>query len=173
MTTTNLTTCNKQGSDLSLYYNTGTCSVPVFVYHKGIIGDMTINDTDDENELATRNPAVAHKEYTGGKTDLSVSGEQAYDTAYEGFSFLESMRSSGVPGDVLILSGLISVVGSQGWRGKWINFDRTKNGPINGPATVAFNLKPAACSDCTVRPVQVAVADAVADFDPGLFVPAA
>jgi len=172
MTTTNLTTCNKQGSDLSLYYNTGTCDTPVFVYHKGIIGDMTVNETDDENELTVRNPAVKHKEYTAGKMDLGISGEQALDTQYEGYSFLESMRASGTPGDVLILTGLISVVGSQGWRGKWHNFDRTKNGPIAGAATVAFSLKPAACSDCAVRPVQVAVANAVATFNPGTFVPA-
>lgn len=172
MTTTDLTTCDKQGSDLSLYYNTGTCETPVFVYHKGIIGDLTINETDDENELTVRNPSVTHKEYTGGKTDLSISGEQAFDTQYEGYSFLESMRSSGSPGDVLVLSGLISVVGSQGWRGKWINFERTKNGPITGAATVTFNLKPAACQDCPVRPVQVSVANAIVDFDPGVFVPA-
>ena len=58
---TDLTNCDKQGSEVSLYYDTAddpttaggsTCTTPVWVYHKGITGDLSINETADEEELS-------------------------------------------------------------------------------------------------------------------------
>ena len=172
MSSTELLNCDKRGAEFTLYYNTGSCDTPVWVKHLGITGDLTINDTDDEEELAIRDPDQYIKFYVSGKADVSITGEQAVDPEYEGYSFLNAMRGSGDPGDVLILTGDLSEVGSVGWRGHWRNFDRTLNGPNTGAATQAFSLKPAACVECPVRPVLVDTEGSIEDYDPGEFVPA-
>jgi hypothetical protein len=81
------------------------------------------------------------------------------------------MRSNGSPGDIAALSGRITDVGSMGWRGAFRNFDRTMSGPEEGAAVQTFRLKPAACQtdDCKVRPVMIAVADTIADYNPETF----
>lgn len=172
-TSTTLSNCDKSGAEYTLYYNTGTCGTPVWVEHIGIMNDVSIGETDDESELPLRQPSILVKLFTVGKTDLSISGEQAADPLYEGWSFLNAMRNGGEPGDVMVLSDDLSVVGATGWRGKWWNIDRSETAPQSGSASKTFNLRPAACTDCTVRPVQVAVANTAADFDPGTFVGAA
>lgn len=164
--------CDRKGSELTLYYNTGTCDIPVWVQHLGIVGDLTISETDDEDELSIRDPSRNIKQYIEGRTDIAITGEQVTDPEYEGHSFLTAMRPGGDPGDILVLTGPLDVVGNVGYRGMFRNFDRTSNGPETGAATTAFNLKPAACTTCPVRPVKVSVADTAADYDPGVFIPA-
>lgn len=166
MTTATPTACDKRGDELSLYYNTGDSATPVWVLHVGLVGDLTFNETDDEQELSIRNPAQLIKEYLAGRTDLSISGTQVLDDEYEGCLFLTSMRAGGEPRDVLVLTGTIDTVGVVGFRGKWYNVDRTATGPETGPPNRNFNLRPAACTDTPVRAVRVAVADTIADYDP-------
>ena len=170
---TNLTQCDKQGSEISLYYNTGTCATPVWVFHKGVVGDLNLSETENENELSNRDPAQIVRQYTEDKIDLEISGEQVVDQDYEGCAFINSMRSKGVPGDVCWLSGYMSETGNFGWRGKFRNFDRSISGPESGAPRQTFRLKPAACvlEECKVRPVKVSVADAVADYSPETFTP--
>lgn len=168
-----LTLCDKRGSEFSLYLNLGNdCSTPVWTFHKGVTGDLSLNETDDEEELSVRDPAQIVKQYIAGKTDIEVSGQQTVDQLYEGNAFVNSARSGGAPIDVAILSGYIGDEGSAGWRGTFFNFDRSQSGPETGAATQNFRLKPAACqtATCKVRPVKVAVANAVADYDPGTYV---
>ena len=168
---TDLTLCDKRGIDFSLYYNTGTCETPVWVFHKGVTGDLSVGETEDEQERSTRDPAQIVKQYVAAKIDIEISGEQVVDQLYEGCAFLNAMRSNGEPGDVLVLSGRITDVGSMGWRGKFRNFDRSMTGPEEGAASQTFRLKPAACQteECRVRPVMVEVADAIADYEPETF----
>jgi len=169
---TELTLCDAQGLNFSLYYNVGTCETPVWVFHKGVTGDLNIGETEDEQERSTRDPAQLVKQYVGSKIDVEISGEQVVDQLYEGCAFLNAMRSNGSPGDVLALSNRINTVGAMGWRGKFRNFDRSMSGPEEGAASQTFRLKPAACQDedCKVRPVIVEVADAIEDYDPQTFV---
>lgn len=164
--------CDRKGADLSLYYNTGTCEVPVWVFHRGIVGDLTVNDADDEEELAIRDPDQNFKLYSPGKTDLSVSGEQLLDPTYEGAHLFNTMRRGGAPADLLVLTGSIEDVGNVGYRGAFWNMDRGWNGPETGNATQNFNLRPAACQDCPITTVRVEEAGEIVDYDPGVFVPA-
>ena len=148
----NLTQCDKNGAEMSLYFSTGTCATPVWIFHKGIIGDLQLGETEDQNELTSRDPAQIVKQYTEGKI---------------------AMRAKGSPGDICILTGYMSEVGSFGWRGHMRNFDRSISGPENGAARQSFMLKPAACVlvACKVRPVKVTTADSVADYSPQTFTP--
>lgn len=163
--------CENAGKDVSLYYNVGTCAVAIWVEHLGIVGDLNLGETDDENELSRRRSSSDIKEYLPGMTDVSVSGQQITDGNYEGNAFLNSMRKGGSPRDVLVLTDDISTVNAYGYRGKWYNFDRSISGPAQGEQEQTFSLKPAACTDCAVRPVKVTVADTIGDYDPTTFTP--
>lgn len=169
----NLTQCDKKGSEGSLYLNTGTCATPTWIYHKGVIGDLALSETEAKNELSARDPDQIVKQYTEDKIDLGISGEQVVDQDYEGCAFINSMRSGGSPRDVMFLTGRITDVGSFGWRGYMRNFDRSITAPESGPMRQTFDLAPAACvlAECKVRPVKVAVAAAVIDYDPSVFTP--
>lgn len=169
----NLTQCDKQGHEVSLYLSTGTCDTPVWIFHKGVVGDLNLSETENENELSNRDPAQIVRQYTEDKIDLEISGEQVVDQDYEGCAFINSMRSKGEARDVCILSGYMSEVGNFGWRGHFRNFDRSVSGPESGAARQTFRLKPAACvlEACKVRPVKVDSADAVADYSPEVFYP--
>ena len=170
-----LTQCDKKGSEVSLYYNTGTCATAVWKFHKGVVGDLNLSETESENELSSRDPVQLVRQYTEDKIDVEITGEQVIDRDYEGCAFLNSMRSGGSARDVCILTGYMSETGNFGWRGYFRNFDRSISGPESGPARQTFRLKPAACvlAECKVRPVSVAVAEAVADYTPGTFTPTA
>lgn len=171
---TDLTQCDKKGSEGSLYYNTGTCATPVWVYHKGVTGDLSLNETENANQHSSRDPAQLVHQYTEDKIDVEISGTQFSDSGYEGCTFINSMRAGSSPRDVMILDGYITEVGSTGWRGYFRNFDRSKSMPEQGGMTQNFLLKPAACvtAACKVRPVQIATASTVTDYDPGTFVAA-
>lgn len=172
MSTAAPTTCNK-GVDLTLYYNTGDAETPVWVEHKGMIEDLTLNETEDENEMTARRTSRVVKEFNEGDIDVSITGTQITDPGYEGWQFLNSMRRGGQSRDVMILTGKIASVGSYGWRGDFRNFDRTVNGPAVGNMTSAVNLKPAAqcrTGHVEVRVVKIAVAGTAANFDPTSYV---
>ncbi len=167
-----LSLCDKKGSEFSLYLNLGNdCSTPVWTFHKGVTGDLAINETEDEEELSVRDPAQVVKQYVDSKIDVEISGQQVVDALYEGTRFLNSARSGGNPIDVAVLSGYINDVGSEGWRGRFRNFDRSRTGPETGAPNQTFRLKPAACqsSACRVRPVMIATAGTVGDYDPAVY----
>lgn len=170
----NLTLCDKKGLEFSLYCNFGNdCTTPAWSFHKGVTGDLSVNETEDEEELSVRDPAQIVKQYVASKIDVEIQGEQVVDSLYEGFAFLNSARSNGTPVDVAVLSGRIADVGSIGWRGRFRNFDRSMSGPEQGAASQQFRLKPAACQIdlCKVRPIEIAVAGTIADYDPETFTP--
>ena len=169
---TELSQCDRKGSEFSLYYNSGNdCGNEVWVYHKGITGDLSINETEDEEELSVRDPAQLVKQYVEAKIDVEIAGQQVVDPLYEGCRILNAARSGGYAMDLAALSGYITDVGSEGWRGRFRNFDRSRTGPETGAPTQTFRLKPAACQSttCKVRPVLIAVAGTVADYDPTVY----
>lgn len=171
-----LTLCDKKGTEVSLYLNLGgDCTTPVWTFHKGAVGDLNISETEDEDEQSSRDPAQLVKQYVESKIDVEIAGEQHVDQLYEGCAFLNSLRSGGSAGDVAALSGYITEVGSAGWRGKFRNFDRSITGPESGGSRQTFRLKPSACvlDACKVRPVMIAVAGTVADYNPQTFTPTA
>jgi len=158
--------CDLRGMEAGLYYNTGDDTTEVWVEHVGVIGDLTVTETEDENELTTRNRNRKVKEYTEGEVEVMIGGTQVVDSAYQGWQVLYSMRKGGEPYDMMFLTQAISEVGAVGWRGKMRNFDRTFNAPATGTQTKNFSLKPAACTDVSVREVKIALANTVVDFDP-------
>jgi len=167
-----LTLCDKKGSEFSLYLNLGNdCSTPAWTFHKGVTGDLAINETEDEEELSVRDPAQIVKQYVEAKIDVEISGQQVVDPIYEGCRFLNAARSGGPAVDIAALSGYITDVGSEGWRGRFRNFDRSRTGPETGAPNQTFRLKPAACqvSDCAVRPVLIENAGDVDDYDPTVY----
>lgn len=160
--------CDLRGLEACLYINYGTLNTPVWSEHLGITGDLTVAETEDEEELTTRNRNRQVKEYIGGDTDLAITGTQVMDSEYIGWQYLYSMRGhSGAPRDVMFLTEPISNVGAVGWRGMMRNFDRTFNAPTTGAQNQNFNLRPAACTDLSVRPVKVAIANTAGTYDPG------
>ena len=161
--------CEKRGQELTLYYNVGTDAVQVWVEHLGVVGDMNMPETEDLQEQSTRASDRTVKEYNQGEIELAITGTQLTDTQYEGYTFLNSMRRGGTAKDCMCLTGLISEVGSQGWRGQMRNSDRTVSGPESGSMITNFNLQPSACAVTKVRPVQIESADTVTDFDPTTF----
>lgn len=172
----NLTLCDKKGSEFSLYLNLGNdCSTPAWTYHKGVVGDLNINETEDEEEQSLRDPAQIVKQYVESKIDVEISGEQVVDQLYEGCAFMNSARSNGTAIDVAVLSGRITDVGSVGWRGRFRNFDRSMSGPEQGAPRQQFRLKPASCQvdACKVRPVEIATSGTIADYDPAVYTPTA
>jgi hypothetical protein len=174
--------CERKGAEQSLYLNmaddptdTGgsDCSAELWVYHDGVVGDLSLSETEDEEELTRRGPTRLVKEYSESRIDVEISGEQIVDFLYEGVGYLQSMRSGGYARDVLLLSGFITEVGVAGWRGKFRNFDRSVSGPETGSGRISFKLKPAACvkNGCRVRPVIVNTSGAIANYDPTDYTP--
>jgi hypothetical protein len=166
------TACEKKGSAFSLYLNLGNdCETPVWTFHAGVTGDLNLTETEDSEERLVRDPTKRIKEYTTDRINIEISGEQIVNQLYEGCAFLNSAQFGGTPVDVLFLDGAITEVGASGWRGRFINPDRSKSGPQTGNATQTFRLQPAACQDteCQVRPVIVEVADDIEDYDPAIF----
>jgi len=147
MSTAAPNSCQK-GSELVLYYNTGTEATPVWVEHVGMINDLNWSEVEEATELTGRRTTRAVKEYNEGEIELSITGEQVTDTEYEGWQFLNSMRRGGSSREVMILTGPVTSGNSYGWRGDFRNFDRSTNGPASGSMTNPVNLQPAAqCSD--------------------------
>lgn len=177
---TDLTQCDKKGTEVSLYYDTAddpstaggsSCTTPVWVFHKGITGDLSINETEDEEELSVRDPDQIYKQYTESKADLEVSGEQVVDALYEGFIYLNAMRAGSYARNCLVLTGYLTELNNIGFKGKFRNFDRSITGPETGSSKQNFKLKPAACvkSGCKITPVKTAAAGTIATYDPGAF----
>lgn len=166
MATATPVNCDLRGLDATLYFNLGDEDTPIWTEHLGITGDMTCSETEDDNELTTRNRNRAVKEYSEGDTDINITGTQVMDSLYIGWQVLYSMRTHGEPYDIMYLSEPLSEVGAVGWRGMMRNKDRTGNAPATGPQTQNFSLRPAACTEVPVRPVRVSVADTAADYDP-------
>lgn len=167
---TTITECTNDGSNMRLYYNiSGDCATPVYVEHVGIVGDLQITDTSDENQLMRRGSLGTIKTFNPGDEDVSVSGTQIVDGNYQGFLVINSARKGNSAVDFLILTGPLTEVNSVGYRGKWWNFERSISAPAEGEQEASFNLKPAACSDCAVRAVKIAVANTAADWDTSVF----
>ncbi len=159
-----ITECQNDGRDARLYYNLATCENPVFNLHVGIINDLNLADTSDENQVNRRDGATI-KTYNPGDQDINVTGTQIVDGNYQGYAVIVRAKKGGKPADLLILSGPITEINAIGYRGKFWNFDRTIAMPSEGEQEQSFSLKPAACSDCPVRPVKVAVEGIAADWD--------
>jgi hypothetical protein len=167
-----ITLCDKKGSEFSIYLNLANiCATPVWTFHKGVTGDLSIGETEDEDELSVRDPSQKVKQYVESKIDVEISGQQVVDALYEGTRYMNSARSGGQAIDVAVLSGYINDVGSEGWRGRFRNFDRSRTGPESGAPNQTFRLKPAACqpTNCAVREVMIAVAGTIADYDPAVY----
>ena len=70
---TTITECTNDGSNMRLYYNiSGDCATPVYVEHVGIVGDLQITDTSDENQLMRRGSLGTIKTFNPGDEDVSV-----------------------------------------------------------------------------------------------------
>jgi len=161
----------KKGSEMVLYYNTGTEETPTWVEHIGVTGDLTLSETEESQELTGRRIGRDVKEYNEGEIELAITGEQLCDPGYAGWQFLNSMRRGGISREVMCLTGPVGTIGSYGWRGDFRNFDRTFNGPQSGNMTNQFNLQPAAqChdawSECRVVKVVDDTGATLQDFDP-------
>ena len=177
---TELVQCEANGNEMSLYYDTADdpsyaggsqCTTPTWVFNKAITGDMNINETESENERTSRDPDIKYKQYMESMPELEVSGELILDTQYDGWRYLESMRYESYARNILALTQRISTVGAVGVKGKMRNFDRTKAGPQGGALGSQFKLRPAACvrAGCRIQPIQVAVANTAATYDPGVW----
>lgn len=175
-----LTGCERKGSEASLYLNYGDdpavvggsdCSVAVWAFHKGVIGDLNLGETEDKEEQTNRSPGKNVKQYGESMIDLEISGEQTISLDYGGNAFINSMRTGGYARDIMILNGYITEIGSYGWRGKFRNYDRSWTGPESGPGRQTFSLAPASCvkDGCLVRPVKVTAADTIATYNPETF----
>ena len=158
--------CDVRGMEMTLYFNLGDDETPVWTEHIGLTGDMSMGETEDDEELNTRNRNRSVKEYVEGETDLNITGEQVSDPQYIGWQILYSARTHGDPVDLLVLTNPLDVVGAVGWRGMFRNKDRTTNGPATGAQTQQFSLRPAACAAVPVRPVKVTAEEVVEDYDP-------
>lgn len=169
MSTATPETC-KKGTELLLYYNTGSEATPTWVEHVGMTGDLNLSETEEAQELTGRRISRTVKEYNEGEIELSISGEQIPDAEYEGWQFLNSMRRGGISREVMILTGPVTVAGSYGWRGDMRNFDRSISGPSSGNMMSTVSLQPAAqCHDAwsECRVVKVTgETPALDDFDP-------
>ena len=164
--TTTITDCQHDGSEFICYYNVGTASVPIWVEHQGLIGDLNLGMTDDENESTRRSTTSNFKEYLPGKTDAVFSGQQITDGNYEGNAAFNSAVKDGDPIDLLILTDDVDTAYGYGLRGEFYNFDRSISAPASGEQEQSFSFKPAACPTTAVRYVQVASAGTASDFDP-------
>lgn len=175
-----LVNCDQKGSEMSLYYDTAddpsivggsACTTPAWVYNKAVSGDMTIADTEDESELSSRDPAMEYKQYSESKPDLEISGELLIDPDYDGFRYINAMRSGSYGRNILVLTSYLTNINSIGFKGKFRNFDRTLSGPETGAGKQNFKLKPAACvrPGCKITPVKIAISGTAGSYDPGIF----
>lgn len=167
MATTEITQCQNDGDEMRLYYNlSGDCNAPTWVEHVGIIGDLNLADTDDENEV-TRRGGNSLKKYNPGKTDLAITGTQIVQGNYQGFQVVNSAKKGGSPRHLMLLTNPISNANAIGYAGMWYNFDRSISGPAEGEQEASFNLKPAACveTECEVKSVKVLSGGTVSDWD--------
>lgn len=159
MATDTIQTC-KKGSELILYYNTGSADTPTWVVHLGVIEDLTMNETEELQELTGRRVSREVKEYNEGEIELSISGTQITDPDYEGWQYLNAARAGGISREFMCLTGPVTTIGSYGWRGDFRNSERTFNGPATGSMTNPFNLQPAAeCHSGWSEPRVVKVID--------------
>lgn len=158
--------CDVRGMEMTMYINLGDADTPVWAEHNGLTGDMTIDETEDEDELSTRDRNRMTKQYTEGDTDLNITGEQVMDPMYIMWQMLYAARTHGQPVDAMVLTQPMDVVGAVGWRGMFRNKNRTFNGPATGSQSQQFSLRPAACTLTPVRPVKVVAEDQVEDYDP-------
>ena len=168
MATTEITECQNDGDKMKLYYSlSGDCDSPVWVEHVGIINDLNLADTDDEQQVNRRGSVNSIKKYNPGDTDLAVTGTQIVQGNYQGFQVLNSAKKGGAPRHLMILSGALSDVNSIGYAGHWYNLDRSISGPAEGEQEGSFNLRPAACvvEECEVKAVKVLVSGTAADWD--------
>jgi len=161
-----ITNCQTNGSDFSTYYNVGTAGSPIWVLHDGIIGDLTLGITDDENQSTRRSATSNFKEYLPGKTDLNFTGQQIPDGNYEGQAAFNSAIKDGDPIDLLLLTDDVDTQYAYGVRGEFYNFDRSISAPAEGEMEQSFSMKPAACPTVAVRYVRVETAGTASDFDP-------
>jgi hypothetical protein len=159
--------CDAQGSELSLYIDTatGTAGPPVYVFHEGVEGDLTFNDTDAEDEYNPRSGEAVFVEYTPGKTTLSIEGTQSTDMTYIGNAYLNDMGSVGEAKNILALTSPLDVEDGVGYQGYFWNFNKTLNGPNTGRSNQNFSLKPAACSLGPVRYVRTNASAGIEDWD--------
>lgn len=163
---TTLTDCQNDGSDFVTYYNVGTAGTPIWVEHLGIIGDLTLSITDDENASTRRNSTSNFKEYLPGRTDVAFTGQQIVEGNYEGNAAFNSAIKDGTPLDLLLLTDDVDTAYAYGLRGQFYNFDRSISAPGEGEMEQSFNFKPAACATTPVHYVKVAVAGTAAVWDP-------
>lgn len=177
---TDLVQCEANGNEMSLYYDTADdpsiaggsqCTTPTWVFNKAVTGDMQINDTESPEEKTSRDPTVKYKQYLESQPDLEISGELIVDGGYDGFRYLNSMRSESFARNILALTQRLTTVGALGFKGKMRNFDRSLAGPQSGSLSQQFKLQPAACvrAGCVIIPVQVAISGTAATYDPGVF----
>lgn len=164
-TTATPTMCDRRGKDMTLYLNNGTTETPVWIQHLGLTGDITVTETEDEEQIDIRSNTRYVKEYIEGDIELTIAGTQMVDEDYEGYLFLYSMRVGGDSKDVMVLTNTIDVDGAVGWRGKMRNKDRSITGASTGGMSANYSLRPAACTDLSVRPVKIDTG-APADWDP-------
>lgn len=157
--------CQNEGSDFSCYYNVGTAETPIWIYHKGLIGDLNLGMVDDKNE-SSRRTGSNFKEYLPGRTDINFTGQQITDGNYEGNAVFNSAIKDGSPIDLLILTDQKDVQYSYGVRGEFYNFDRSISAPASGEQEQTFDLSPAACATTPVRYVMIDPADTVTNHDP-------
>lgn len=166
-----VTNCQNPGTDMSVYWNAGTANSPIWVLHTGIIGDLNLGLTDDENESTRRDSSTNFKEFSPGKTDCSITGNQIPDGNFEGLNAFNSAIKGGDPIDLLVLTGPITEQYAYGVRGEFYNFDRSLSGPATGDMEQAFNMRPAACPTVPVRYVQITAPNTVATKDWTNFTP--
>ncbi len=167
---TTLANCQNPGSDMTIYWNAGTGGSPIWVEHLGIVGDLNLSIVDDEDESNRRTSTSNFKEFSPGKTDLSITGVQIPDGNYEGNAAFNSAIKDGDPIDLLVLTGPIDEEYAYGVRGDFYNFDRSISGPATGQQEQSFNFKPALCPVTEVGYVQI-VSAAVATKDWTAFTP--
>jgi hypothetical protein len=167
MVTTTITSCQNDGDQMRLYYNlSGNCAAPVWVEHVGIVGDLNLGDTDDENQVQRRG-AGKLKTYNPGDTEVAITGTQIVQGNYQGFQVINSAKKGGSPRHLMVLTAPISNVNAIGYSGNWFNFERSISGPAEGEQEASFNLKPAACQStaCEVKAVKVLTAGTPSDWD--------
>lgn len=167
MTTLEITQCQYNGSDARLYYNlSGDCNNPVWVEHVGIVGDLTLTDTDDQQQVVRRGGGSI-KTYNPGDTEISIAGTQVPQVNYQGFQAITSAKKGGSPRHFMFLTGPIATVNSFGYSGQFYNFERSVSAPGEGEMEQSFELRPAACvlDECEVKAVKVLSGGTASDWN--------
>lgn len=135
--------CCPPGKNMTLYYNTGDLSTPVWIEHAGIIDDLNMPETEDVQELSGRRLDRLVREYNQGDIEVSVNGTQICDPNYEGWQRFYAARNGGKPVHAACLTNRMGNTCCTGWAGNWWNSDRSFNGPQTGNLTSVVNLQPA------------------------------